>query len=667
MNAPLQWGILGTGRIAYKFAKGIAAGAEASKVVAVGSRSPEAGERFGAGCGIARRHGTYEALLADPEVQAVYVATPHVIHATWAVRAAEAGKHILCEKPLAVRFPEAMAAVEAARVNGVFLMEGFMYRVHPQTARLVELLRDGAIGELRQAEISMCFDSPFDPADRLFQHDLAGGAILDLGCYCMSMARLLAGAASGHAFADPVEVRGSSHIHPQAGTDVVSAATVKFGSGFIAQLTCALQQGRDNAMHLHGSEGSILVPGPWILARHGGPSELLVRRTGEAEPRRVVVENVKNLYAIEADHVAACAGRPESPAMTHADSLGNAAALDAWRASAGMSYRFEAEVPQPIRGCAPRPRPGHAMRYASVPGIARSIARLVMGVDNQTSPAHAAVMFDDYLEKGGNCFDTAWVYGAGRHEKLLGGWLRARGVRDDIVLIGKGAHTPFCTPEWLEKQLGESLDRLGQDRLDIYIMHRDNPGVPVGEFVDVLNRLRDQGRFSVFGGSNWSIARFEEANAYAAARGLQPFGLLSNNFSLARMVDPVWAGCVACSDPDSRAWLERTNTPLFAWSSQARGFFTARADIGAPEDKDLRRCWVSEDNYRRRERAYQLAAERGVLPINIALAYVLCQSFPAFALFGPRTLEETRTSLPGLGVELSPAELAWLDLRAETR
>jgi len=667
MNASLQWGILGTGRIAYKFAKGVGAGAERSRVVAVGSRSAEAAERFGADCGIARRHGSYESLLADPEVQAVYLATPHITHAEWVVRAAEAGKHVLCEKPLAVCLPEAMAAVEAARASGVFLMEGFMYRVHPQTARLVELLRDGAIGDLQLAEISMCFDAPFDPADRLFHHDLAGGAILDLGCYCVSLARLIAGAASGHAFANPVEVRGSATLHPKARTDIVSAATLKFPSGLIAQIICALRQARDNALHLHGSEGSITVPGPWIFARHGGPSEILLRRAGEAEPQRIVIENAKNLYALEADHVAAHIARSESPAMPHADSLGNAATLDAWRASAGMIYRFESETPAPIRGCAPVPRPGHPMRYGSVPGIAHPVARLVMGVDNQTSPAHAAVMFDDYIEKGGNCFDTAWVYGGGRHEKLLGGWIRARGIRDRMVLIGKGAHTPFCTPEWIERQLHETLERLQQDRLDIYIMHRDNPDVPVGEFVEVLNRLRNEGRFSVFGGSNWSISRFEAANAYAVANGLQPFGVLSNNLSLARMVDPVWAGCVAVSDPGSREWLERTQTPLFAWSSQARGFFTARADAGAAADPELRRCWVSDDNYRRRERAYQLASERGVLPINIALAYVLCQAFPAFALFGPRTPEETRTSLPGLGIELSAAELAWLDLRSETR
>jgi len=666
MNAPLRWGILSTGRIAYKFARGVAS-AERSKVVAVGSRSRESAERFGAECGIDRCHADYEGLLADPEVDAIYLATPHHAHAEWAIKAAEAGKHILCEKPLALNHPEAMAVVEAARAAGVLLMEGFMYRCHPQTARIVELIRSGAVGEPRLLEVSLCFDTPYDPADRLFHPDLAGGAILDVGCYCMSMARLLAGAAVGHAFADPVEVRGSSRMHPDAGTDVVSAATLRFESGLLAQLTCSLRLRRDNTLHLHGSEGTLTVPGPWILARHGGPSEIFVQRSGEAEPRRIVIENAKNLYALEADHVAEQIGRAESPAMPLADSLGNMAALDTWRASAGMVYPQEKSTPPPVRGIAPVPRSAHPIPAVALPGIPLPVSRLVMGVDNQTGPAHAAVMFDDFIERGGNCFDTAYVYGGGRHERQFGEWVRARGIRDRIVVIGKGAHTPLCTPEWLEKQLRESLDRMGLDRLDLYIMHRDNSEVPAGEFVDVLNRLRTEGLFSRFGGSNWSIARFEEANAHAASRGLEPFSLLSNNFSLARMVDPVWAGCISASDPDSRAWFEHTQTPLFAWSSQARGFFTARADHGAAGDPELRRCWVSDDNYRRRERAYALAAEKGVLPINIALAYVLQQPFPVFALFGPRTLQETRTSLPALDVTLTPAERAWLNLESETR
>ena len=140
--------------------------------------------------------------------------------------------------------------------------------------------------------------------------------------------------------------------------------------------------------------------------------------------------------------------------------------------------------------------------------------------------------------------------------------------------------------------------------------------------------------------------------------------MVSNNFSLARMIEPPWAGCMAASDPTFRAWFERTQTPLFPWSSQARGFFTDRSDPDDRSDPELVRSWYSEDNFARKERVVQLARERDVTPIAIALAYVLHQSFPTFALIGPRALSETRTSFEALGVGLTPEEVRWLNLEA---
>jgi len=137
---------------------------------------------------------------------------------------------------------------------------------------------------------------------------------------------------------------------------------------------------------------------------------------------------------------------------------------------------------------------------------------------------------------------------------------------------------------------------------------------------------------------------------------------LSNNFSLARMVAPVWPGCVAASDPESRSWLTGTQTPLLAWSSQARGFFAGRARPDDRSDEELVRCWYSEDNFRRLARAKEMAEERGVLPINIALGYVLAHPFPTFALIGPRSLSETRIAAQGLDVELTPEEVRRLNL-----
>jgi aryl-alcohol dehydrogenase-like predicted oxidoreductase len=237
-------------------------------------------------------------------------------------------------------------------------------------------------------------------------------------------------------------------------------------------------------------------------------------------------------------------------------------------------------------------------------------------------------------------------------------------LREQVVIITKGAHTPDCNPQALTRQLKQSLERQQIDYTDIYVMHRDNPEIPVGEFVDVLNEHVRAGRIRIFGGSNWALKRIEEANAYARQKGLQGFSVVSNNFSLARMVDPVWAGCIAASDAESRAWLTKTQMPLLPWSSQARGFFTDRVAPDNLSDKEMVRCWYSEDNWKRRERACEMAAKRNVLPINIALAYVLCQPFPTFPLIGPRNVIETRTSLRAMEIKLTPEELKWLNLES---
>ena len=206
----------------------------------------------------------------------------------------------------------------------------------------------------------------------------------------------------------------------------------------------------------------------------------------------------------------------------------------------------------------------------------------------------------------------------------------------------------------------ESLDRLQFEYADIYIMHRDNLDIPVGEFVDVLNELIGKGLIrGALGGSNWSIRRFEEVNEYASNNGKVGFAIMNNNLSLARMVKPVWNGCVHLSDVDSRSWLEKTKTTNFSWSSQARGYFlpeSERLKLG----QDNFECWDAEDNRARRARAEELARKKGCSPINIAAAYVINQPFPSFALVGPRVIHETATTMPAFDVELSVEEINWL-------
>jgi aryl-alcohol dehydrogenase-like predicted oxidoreductase len=348
--------------------------------------------------------------------------------------------------------------------------------------------------------------------------------------------------------------------------------------------------------------------------------------------------------------------------MTWADTLGNLTVQDQWRAAIGQQYaseRDDAIIPT-ATGRPLRRRDDAPMTYGTVPGIDKQVSRLVMGVDNQQTLPHAAVIFDDFVERGGTTFDTAYIYGGGRGEKLLGQWMTSRGNRDDVVVIGKGAHTPYCDPESITRQLHESLERLQTDHVDLYFMHRDNEEIPVSEFVDVLDEHFKAGRIKAFGGSNWSLERFDEANAYAEANSKQPFTLLSNHLSLARAYDVPWAGCRHVSDDASQAWLRERQVALFPWSSQARGFFTGRAKPEDTSDAELVRCFYSDDNFRRLDRARELAAAKGVEPTAVALAWLLHQPYPVFPLIGPRHVSETRTSTPGLSVTLTDEEVAYL-------
>lgn len=310
----------------------------------------------------------------------------------------------------------------------------------------------------------------------------------------------------------------------------------------------------------------------------------------------------------------------------------------------------------------------HALGMNTIPkrtlsGVNLPMSQLILGCDNKDSWEEGAPVWDHWLAVGGNAFDTAFVYGGGRHEKALGDWIKARSVADQIVVTVKGAHTPHCTPEAIGQQLAQSLNRLQISSAPIYIMHRDNPDVPVGEFVDALNALRAEGRIGVFGGSNWSVERLSAAKTYADAKGLQPLNILNNNLSLAVMTRPVWDGCISSNNAATLAYLRSNNTAHFSWSSQARGYFLpAELRDRLPEDTRPETCFGGEANAERRKRAEALAIKRGVSANNIAVAWVLAQSFPSFALVGPRNVEEINSTLAACNVVLSPDEVGWLNL-----
>ncbi len=663
-----NWGILGTGRIARTFAKALQE-SKHNTLVAVGSRTDESAAKFVAKFEGVTPHASYQALLIDPAVDTIYISTPHPQHVEWTIRALQAGKAVLGEKPLGVNHAEAMAMVDCAELTQRFLMEAFMYRLHPQTERLIALIRDGAIGEVRHVQASFGFQAPYEPTSRLFANALAGGGVMDVGCYPVSMVRLILGS-------EPISVDAHGHLG-ETGVDEWAATLLKFDNGTSAQIATAVSLTLDNGVSIYGTGGHIRVTRPWGPSDANGNWSFEMSRSGAKS--ETVAGQSDPIYVLEAEHVTECvqANRIESPLMSHADSLGNALALDAWRRAIGLE--FEQERPSTHRGpllgqVEKSPQP--AMTYAAIDGLDKPVSRLVMGCDNQPNMSHAAVMWDAYFEAGGNAFDTAYIYGGGSTEKLLGYWHQQRGVRRELVIIGKGAHTPHNTPEQIAPQLLMSLERLQTDTIDIYFLHRDNPDVPVHEFIDALNEEVREGRIRVFGGSNWTWSRVQAANVYAKEQDLQGFSAISNNFSLARMIEPIWPGVESASEPDYRAFLEEHQLALMPWSSQARGFFTpwaerVIADTASenqiitsvqPTIRELRRTWFSEDNFERRRRAVALAADIGVEAIHIALAYVLQQPFPTFPVIGPRVLKETRSSMRALTIELTGEELDWLNL-----
>jgi predicted dehydrogenase/aryl-alcohol dehydrogenase-like predicted oxidoreductase len=671
MNKKLSWGIIGTGAIARTLAKGIG-NSRTGELLAVASRATQTAEAFGRDFEIdpSKCYGSYEALLNDPAIAAVYVAIPHPLHAEWAIKAIGAGKHVLVEKPMAVNQYLAQAIVEAATAHRVLVMEAFMYRCHPQTAKLVQLLKEKAIGDVRVIQATFSFAAGFNPTSRLYDPALGGGGILDIGCYPASIARLIAGAAMGRDFADATDVKAVGHLEP-TGVDGYTSAVVKFPGDIVATLNAGVAVNQENVVRIFGTGGSIFLPNPWVANRGSADvGKIIVYKNGEKHPTEIIADTDVTSFTLEVDVFgdAVLAGKTQAPApaMSWGDSLGNIKLLDAWRAQIGVVYDIEKPETFPKTTAANRPlkvSSTHNMKYGRIPLLDKKVSRLVMGVDNQVTLPHAAGIFDYWFELGGNAFDTAYIYAGGINEKMLGHWIKNRGVRSEVVIIAKGAHTPACNPTDLAKQFAISLERMQIDHADLYMMHRDNPEIPVGEFIDVLNQQVKAGRLKAFGGSNWSIDRVAAANQYAAKNQLQGFSIVSNNFSLARMVNPVWDGCVMASDPASRAWFTQTQLALLPWSSQARGFFTDRAHRDQSlNDEEMNRCWYSEDNWQRRERVLELAAKKNVLPINIALAYVLNQPFPTFPLIGPRTLEELRTSLPGLDIPLTVDEVKWLNL-----
>ena len=675
----LRWGLLAAGAIANEFAEGIRQ-SDSGELRAVAARHLGRAEAFAAKHQVPAAYGSYEELLADSLVDIVYISTPHVSHAEWAIKAANAGKHILVEKPITMSHAQAEAVFEAARQNDVFVMEAYMYRIHPQIQRLTELIREGSIGSVRAIDINFNFNVPAANTGRLVDPDLAGGGILDVGGYCVSTARTVVEAALNIAIAEPVEVKAIGCIGTDSHVDEYATAVMRFPENILATLSCGIRLEKDGAIRVYGTKGQITIPHPpWVFKMRGaGDSEIIVKLYGKGS-ETLTVHAEKSLFTAEADYVARYIDDRQAPLISWESSLANMRALDRWRQEIGLVYNRDteegAQALPPARGKTTL-RP--AIARALFPPLGKKNSRLVLGTDAARSPESVMVLWDHYLSIGGNTFDSAWIYNQGKAEARLGWWIEKQGVRSEVILLDKGAHSPIppwpltlyteCTPEALSRQHSESLQRLRTDYIDIYMLHRDNLDVPVGEIIDVLNQHKRKGTMRCFGASNWSQARIEEANHYAERNGLEGFTSVSNQMSLARMVNEVYPGAISFGNPDARAWLTQKQMPLFPWSSQARGFFLEQQDAGyQPKDfadrqaGDIERHWSSPDNLARKQRAGELGKTLGTSAMGIALAWVLHQPFPTFPLIGPRSIAELNDSAFASAIPLGTDQTKWLE------
>jgi aryl-alcohol dehydrogenase-like predicted oxidoreductase len=320
------------------------------------------------------------------------------------------------------------------------------------------------------------------------------------------------------------------------------------------------------------------------------------------------------------------------------------------------------------------------MKYGTVNGVNKPISRLVQGtmmVSTKELP-YSFALLDAVYELGCNTFDSAHVYGGGDCERTLGRWVNERGLREQVVIIGKGAHhnqdRKRVTPFDISADIHDSLARFQFTYIDLYLLHRDDPAVPTGPIVEALNEHMQAGRIRAFGGSNWSHERIQDANEYAAKHSLTPFVASSPNFSLADQVKEPWSGCVSISgaqNATARDWYRRHDFPLFTWSSLAGGFFSGRftpdnlASFESYLDKLAVECYCYPQNFERLRRVRVLAEQKGLSVPQVALAYVLSQPLDIYALVGCRTREEFMANAAVIENTLAPNECAWLNLELD--
>ena len=661
----IRWGIVGTGSIATAFAHSIKY-SNNSSLEAVYGRNESKLKDFCNKFEVESINEPNNLFTAD-HIDAIYIATPHSTHYEYCLSAIRNKKHILCEKPLTVNHLESMVLLSLAKESNVFLMEAFMYRTHPQTANILDSLdvfQDSK--EEIIIESSFGFTAELSESHRLRNPMLGGGAILDVGCYPLSISKLIAGRIQGAPFSDPESIEASGRID-STGVDLQSTATLVFSDRIKAEISCAIDEEYSNNLIVKSGDLKMVASQPWHCGQfQEGKSSIEIYKNQQLI-KEIPFEDKVGLFTREINHASECIakGEIESNYINHADTQSNMLWLEKWRQQLDivcpLSEFKGSPLPDSKFYSIQRPK----LQSTSLNGVEKFGSRLALGCDNQTSSLHAFTMFDHFYGSGGRIFDTAYIYNNGKGDKYLGDWINSRNVEDEIIVLGKGAHTPDCEPKFIRPQIEESLSRLNINKIDIFCLHRDNPEIPVAEFMDALNEAKDDGLIGNIGASNWEMGRFAEARDYALKNNMEPFTVLSNNFSLAEMVDPVWPGCVGVNN-SYLEYLMDNQIMLFPWSSQARGFFIEKKEITSnehfsnPSLEEERRVWHSEKNLQRRKVCFAIAAQRGVQPIQVALAYVIQKSSLIFPLVGPRTIIESESSIAATQLNLTDEEMSSL-------
>ncbi len=328
MAAIIRWGIVGTGAIAHKFADGVKA-VSSAELLAVGSRAQHTADAFGERFGIPRRYGSYASLVADPEVDAIYVSSPHPMHCEHTLLCLNAGKPVLCEKPFALNAAEAETMVRCARERGLFLMEAMWTRFLPAIGQVRQWLAAGTIGEVRMVMADFGFRAEFNPEGRLLNPALGGGALLDIGVYVVSLTSMIYGI-------QPARVAALADLS-STGVDEQTTMAFHYDSGAMASLACAIRTDTPRAVSILGTQGNIRIPTPFYDAK-----TVTLNVNGE-EPVTVQPARAENGFVYEIEEAGSCLrqGRLESTILPLDETLGILHTLDAVRSGIGLKYPME--------------------------------------------------------------------------------------------------------------------------------------------------------------------------------------------------------------------------------------------------------------------------------------------------------------------------------------